>query len=183
MVLTYSKYKLKRGDDAPNFELKGIDDKVHSLREFEGKPVLIVFMCNHCPYVKPKFNYLNKLQSKIQVIGINSNDTEKYPEDSFEKMKEYSKKYGFEFLYLIDETQEVAKSYGAVCTPDPFLLDKKHKIAYHGRLDDAHGKPHEEATTAEIEDAINELYEKGKVSIASLPSCGCNIKFKEEAQN
>ncbi len=182
MVLMYSQYKLKRGDKAPSFALKGVDGKVHSLEEFKGMPVLVIFMCNHCPYVKPKFPYLVELQEKykgkLQIIGINPNDAEKYPEDSFEKMKEYAERFGFNFLYLRDETQEVAKAYGAVCTPDPFLLDREHRIAYHGRIDDAHGKPHSEATTSELEEAIEQVLEGKEVSIPSLPSCGCSIKWK-----
>ncbi len=182
MVLTYSKYNvLKKGDKAPGFELKGTDNKMHSLKEFEGKSILIVFMCNHCPYVKPKFDYLNELQEKyekfLQVIGINSN-SEVVEEDSFENMKEYAETGKFKFLYLSDPTQETAKKFGAECTPDPFLFDSSHKLVYHGRFDDTHMYEHEEGNTAELEEALQQLIEGKKVSVKEEPSCGCNIKWK-----
>ncbi|MBI5223848.1 thioredoxin family protein [Candidatus Micrarchaeota archaeon] len=185
MVLTSSSYTvLSRGSIAPNFSLKGIDGNSYSLSDFASKKaILVIFMCNHCPYVQPKMDYFVDLQSRygpsgLQIIGINSNDAEKYPEDNFEKMKEYAKKYGFNFPYLFDQTQQVAKSYGAVCTPDPFLLDSKHIVQYHGRFDDAHGKSHSKATTSEMEDALNAVLSASQVSVPSLPSMGCNIKWK-----
>jgi peroxiredoxin len=183
MVLTYSSYsKLKKGDPAPEFELKGVDGKKHCMKEFRGKITLVVFMCNHCPYVQPKFSYLNELQEKfkgnVKVIGINSNSPEIVEEDSFEKMKEYAKKNAFKFLYLIDETQETAKSFGAVCTPDPFLFNEKHELVYHGRLDDAHMQEHTKAKTKEIEEAIEQLIQKKEVSVEEKPSMGCSIKWK-----
>lgn len=186
MTLTFSSYKkLQKGSDAPKFSLKAIDGKIHKLEEIKGKEAtLIIFMCNHCPYVVPKFEYIIELGKKygergLSVIGINSNDTENYPEDSFEKMKEYAQKYGFNFTYLIDETQQVAKEYGAECTPDPFLFDKNLKLAYHGRLDDAHRDKHEKGKTSEMEDAIKQILEGKEISISGLPSCGCNIKWKK----
>lgn len=182
MTLTYSSYsRLGRGDSAPGFILPGTDGKSHSLSDFSGRPVLVIFMCNHCPYVVPKFGYFIELQKKypeLQVIGINSNDAKNYPEDSFEKMKEYSEKYSFNFIYLFDESQETAKAYGAECTPDPFLLDAGLKLAYHGRFDDAHGKKHGKGKTSEMEDAIRQLLEGKEITVQSLPSCGCNIKWK-----
>ncbi|MBN1169630.1 thioredoxin family protein [Candidatus Micrarchaeota archaeon] len=182
MTLTYSSYrKLGRGDSAPEFDLPGTDGRSHSLSEFRGKPVLIIFMCNHCPYVVPKLAYFIELQNKypeLQVIGINSNDSDNYREDSFEKMKEYSEKYSFNFIYLFDESQETAKAYGAECTPDPFLFDAGLKLVYHGRFDDAHGKKHEEGKTSEMEDAVRQLLEGKEVTVQALPSCGCNIKWK-----
>lgn len=186
MVLTFSSYKkLQKGAAAPSFSLKGIDERTHKLEELKGKEAtLIIFMCNHCPYVVPKFQYTVELGKRyrdrgLSIIGINSNDTDTYPEDNFEKMKEYAQKHGFNFVYLIDETQQVAKEYGAECTPDPFLFDKNLKLVYHGRFDDAHRKTHEEGTTAEMENAIKETLEGKAVSISSLPSCGCNIKWKK----
>jgi len=177
MTLTYSSYKkLGKGDSAPEFDLPGIDEKNHSLEK--GKPVLIIFMCNHCPYVIPKFDYFIELQDKypgLLVIGINSND---YPEDSFEKMKEYAEKYSFNFLYVFDENQETAKAYGAECTPDPFLFDGDLKLVYHGRFDDAHAKIHEDGKTSEMENAIKQLLAGEEITVETLPSCGCNIKWK-----
>jgi peroxiredoxin len=185
MVLTSSSYKVLHKDSpAPDFELKGIDGKTHSLAEFRGKKaLLVIFMCNHCPYVQPKMGYFVDLQERygpkgLAVVGINSNDTAKYPEDSLGKMKEYSERFGFNFPYLIDKTQQVAKAYGAECTPDPFLFDGSFALAYHGRFDDAHGRPHPEGKTAEMEDAIKQLLEGKEVTVQPLPSMGCNIKWK-----
>jgi peroxiredoxin len=183
MALTPSSYKvLGRESPAPDFRLKGTDGKEHTLSDFKGRALLVIFMCNHCPYVQPKMEYFVQLQRKygpkLQLIGINSNDTAKYPEDSFGKMKEYSERYGFNFPYLIDETQQVAKKYGAECTPDPFLFDAGHRLAYHGRLDDAHGKPHSAGKTAEMEEAIMQVLDGKDVTVQSLPSMGCNIKWK-----
>lgn len=151
-----SKYDiLKKGSLAPDFNLLGTDDKKHTLNSLKGeKFTLIVFMCNHCPYVIPRLDELNKLNEKINVIGINPNDPVKYPDDSFENMK----KLPVKFPYLIDETQEIAKKYGAVCTPDPFLFDENLKLIYHGRIDDI-----EKALTSSIEE---------------IPSQGCSIKWK-----
>ena len=107
-------------------------------------------MCNHCPYVKAKVDALNELYEKfgenIAIVGINSNDSTDYPEDSFDAMKETAKKKGFKFDYLVDETQEIAKKYGAMCTPDPFLFNKsKKQLVFHGRIDNAM-KPDDTAT-------------------------------------
>jgi peroxiredoxin len=183
MVLTPSSYKvLQRESPAPSFRLKGIDGKEYSPSDFKGRALLIIFMCNHCPYVQPKMEYFVQLQKKygpkLQVVGINSNDTVNYPEDSFEKMKEYADEKKFNFPYLIDEGQQVARSYGAECTPDPFLFDMDHKLAYHGRFDEAHGKPHSAGKSAEMEDAIGQVLGGKEVTVQSLPSMGCNIKWK-----
>ncbi len=185
MTLTYSSYKvLAKGSRAPDFSLKATDGKTYGLADFKGKKaILVIFMCNHCPYVVPKMDYFVELQERyedegLQVIAINSNDTVNYPEDSFDKMKEYAERYGFNFPYLFDETQETAKAYGAECTPDPFLLDSDLKLIYHGRFDDAHGKAHQKGKTSEMEDAIKQLIAGQEVTVESLPSCGCNIKWK-----
>ncbi len=186
MSLEYSNDRiLERNDEAPGFDLEGIDGKNHSLEEFRGKKaVLIIFMCNHCPYVVPKMEYIVELQSKygkegLQVVAINSNDSVKYPEDSFEKMKEYAEEYGFNFPYLIDKTQEIAKAYGAMCTPDPYLFDSELKLRYHGRFDDAHAKSHEEGKTSEMEDAVQRLLAGEEITAEFNPSCGCSIKWKD----
>jgi len=185
MTLTPSSYKLlHKESQAPDFSLEGIDGRTYSLGDFKGKKaLLIVFMCNHCPYVVPKFGYLVGLQERygpggLQIVGINSNDAERYPEDSFEKMKEYAKEHGFNFPYLFDETQEVAKAYGAECTPDPFHYDSEMRLRYHGRFDDAHGKSHEHGSTSEMEDAIKQVLAGEEVTVETLPSMGCNIKWR-----
>lgn len=188
MVLTPSSYKvLRRGDGAPELSgLRGVDGREYSLSDFAGKKaLLIIFMCNHCPYVIPKFGYFAELQKKygeqgLQVVGINCNDPVNYPDDDFEHMQEIAKEHNFNFIYLIDETQDTARKYGAVCTPDPFLFDSEMKLAYHGRFDEAHGKAHEEGTTSEMEDAIGQVLAGEEVTVESLPSMGCNIKWKKE---
>ena len=184
--LTPSNYSvLQKGASAPVFSLRGTDDKTHSLSEFKNaKVVLVVFMCNHCPYVKPKVEKLVKLQQTysqkgLAIVGINSNDTGQYPEDSFENMKKFVQQKKINFVYLIDETQSVAKAYGAACTPDPFLFNQNHELVYHGRIDDAHGQPHAKASTNELEEAIIQLLNTGKVTVAPEPSYGCNVKWKE----
>ena len=185
MTLTLSSYKvLNKESSAPDFELIGIDGKKYSLNEFKGKrALLIIFMCNHCPYVQPKMDYFVELQTAyggqgLQIVAINSNDTKKHPDDSFENMKKWARDKKFNFPYLFDETQEVAKKYDAQCTPDPYLFDSEIKLQYHGRFDDAHGKPHREAKTREMEDAIMEVIRGAKVTVETLPSMGCNIKWK-----
>jgi len=185
MSLTPSRYDvLKKGDLAPSFSLIGTNGKKHSFDQLTGKKAyLVVFMCNHCPYVQPKFTYLVDLQKKysekgLQLIGINSNDTKAYGEDDLEHMKQYAEEEKFNFLYLLDETQEVAKAYGAACTPDPFLFDAKKKLIYHGRIDDVHGRSHDDASTNELEEAIQQVLEGKEVSVKEEPSFGCNVKWK-----
>lgn len=184
MVKTLSDYgKLKKGNMAPEFSLKGTDGKTHKLSDYKGKKgYLIIFMCNHCPFVKPKMGYIAGLAKKykdVQVFGINSNDANEYPEDDFSTMKKVAKEKGFSFPYLVDETQEIAKSYGASCTPDPFLFDANKKLVFHGRFDDCHEQPHSNATTSEMEDAMKELVATGKVTVKEMPSLGCNIKWRK----
>lgn len=187
MVVTPSNYSvLKKGDKAPSFSLLGIDEKQYSLpKEKEKKAVLVVFMCNHCPYVKPKMPFLKLLydtyeKKGLAMYGINSNDTKAYSEDNFENMKKIAKQQGFNFPYLIDETQEIAKAYGAACTPDPFLFDSELRLIYHGRIDNAHMQPHEKATTNELEEAIKQLVEGKNIIVKEEPSIGCNIKWKSK---
>lgn len=183
MVLLESQIKLKAGDIAPEFELLGIDDKKHSLNDYTNhKGILVIFMCNHCPYVKAKVGALNELYDKfgkeIAIIGINSNDSTDYPEDSFEAMKETAKEKGFGFDYLVDETQEIAKKYGAMCTPDPFLFNDKKELVFHGRIDNAM-KPDDEATEKTMINNMAKLLAGEQIEKSFDPSIGCSIKWKE----
>ncbi len=185
MVLTQSDYSvLKKSSSAPGFELPGTDGNMHSIEKQPGKKgYLVVFMCNHCPYVKPKMKYLTELYYKyapkgLVMFGINSNDTKAYGEDDFGHMKQVAKEKGFKFAYLFDETQNVARAYGAACTPDPFLFDSGLKLAYHGRIDDAHMQEHGKAKTNELEQAVGQLLSYGKVTVKEEPSMGCNVKWK-----
>jgi len=183
MVLLESQIKLKAGDIAPDFELMGIDDKKHSLNDYDNyKGILIIFMCNHCPYVKAKVSALNELYEKcgkdIAIIGINSNDSTDYPEDSFDAMKQTAKEKGFEFDYLVDETQEIAKKYGAMCTPDPFLFNSQKQLVFHGKIDNAM-KPEDEATEKTMINNMKKLLSDEKIEKDFDPSIGCSIKWKE----
>ena len=183
MVLLESQIKLKVGDTAPDFDLLGIDDKKHNIDDYSNyRGILVVFMCNHCPYVKAKASALNeiyeKFGEKIGIIGINSNDSTDYPEDSFENMKKTAQEKGFKFDYLVDETQEIAKKYGAMCTPDPFLFNDKKELVFHGRIDNAM-KPEDTPTEKTMIKNIEKLLVGEKIEKDFDPSIGCSIKWKE----
>lgn len=184
MVLLKSEVVLKKGDRAPDFALLGIDDKKHSLSEFKNyKAMLVVFMCNHCPYVQAKTKALNEIYDKFKndiiMIGINSNDPTNYPDDSFENMKKFAKEKGIKFTYLVDETQEIAKKYGAVCTPDPFLFDQERRLVFHGRIDNAMS-PEDTATEKTMINNIEKLLSGKKIEKDFDPSMGCSIKWKSQ---
>ena len=183
MALTESTISLKTGDSAPEFNLKGIDDNMHSLNDYSKKGLLIIFMCNHCPYVKAKINAIKELHDKfkdhISIVGINSNDSMKYPDDSFDSMKVVVKEKGLKIDYLVDETQEIAKKYGAVCTPDPFLFDSEKKLVFHGRIDDAMN-PDAEVTEKVMVNNIEKFLDGQKIEKEFDPSIGCSIKWKEQ---
>lgn len=184
MVLLKSELALKTGDKAPDFRLKGIDDKEHSPSDYNNyEALLVIFMCNHCPYVKAKVEAIKevhkKFKDKVAVVGINSNDPTNYPDDSFDNMKKVAKEREIKFDYLVDETQEVAKKYGAVCTPDPFLFDKDRKLVFHGRIDNAM-KPEDTATEKTMIKNIEKLLAGEKIQKDFDPSIGCSIKWKEQ---
>ncbi len=168
MVLTESKM-LPLGSHASDFSLKGIDGLMHNLGEYSSAKVLvIVFMCNHCPYVQKVWpdmvDFVASLNKDVQFLGINSNANSNYPEDSFEKMSEYAKEKGQNFPYLYDENQEVAKAYGAVCTPDFFVYDSDRKLSYRGNFEG-------------VKFAVTDLL-SGKVPGENQkPSMGCSIKW------
>jgi len=182
MVLLESKITLKTGDDAPDFSLKGIDDEMHSLDSYAGnKGLLIIFMCNHCPYVKAKIDAIKQIHEKfnesIALVGINSNDSTEYPDDSFENMKKIANEKGIKFDYLVDEKQDVAKKYGAICTPDPFLFDENRKLIFHGRIDNAMN-PDAIATEKTMISNIQKFLNGDKIEKDFEPSIGCSIKWK-----
>ena len=171
------------GTPAHDFSLLGTDDKNYSLDAFDDKKVLvIVFMCNHCPYVKAVLERLTQLQKDyddkgVQLIGINPNDVENYPEDSFENMKKTVVEKGISFPYLIDETQEIAKQYDAVCTPDIYAYGSERKLLYRGRIDD-NWQNEDRITKRDLKDAIDAILEDRPVSQEQNPSMGCSIKWK-----
>jgi len=171
------------GTKAISFSLKGIDEKIYNLDEIKGENgILVMFICNHCPYVKGIIDRLVTdvivLQKKgVACFAIMSNDTEKYPEDSFENMKQFSKKNNFTFPYLYDSTQEIAKAYGAVCTPDFFGYNKNLELQYRGRLDNA-GISGEILKNKELLNAFYQIIKTGKGPEEQKSSMGCSIKWK-----
>ncbi|MGP0565231.1 MULTISPECIES: thioredoxin family protein [unclassified Nitrospina] len=171
------------GTQAPDFSLPGTDGKTYSLDSFKDTEVLvIIFMCNHCPYVKAVLPRLIDLQNKfedksVQIIGINSNDAVKYPDDSMENMKKIAKEKNIPFPYLFDETQAVAKTYDAVCTPDIYVFGPERKLLYRGRIDDNWEHP-EQVTRRDLEDAINAILDGQPMLEEQIPSMGCSIKWK-----
>jgi len=177
---------LDRGDAAPAFELPGVDGETHTLDDFaDDEALLVVFTCNHCPYAQAKFDELNALAAEYDdaaVVGINPNDAEEYPEDSFETMVEYVESGRVQYdAYLRDESQDVAAEYGATCTPDPFLFacdDGEFRLAYHGRLDDA-TNPDDEPTEREMKHIIDRVLAGEAIDDEFRPSRGCSIKWRE----
>lgn len=176
---------LPLGTKAPDFELPDVvSGKTMKLEDFKSpEAVVIMFICNHCPYVKHVNSQLTQLARDYQPKGINfvaisSNDAKNYPEDSPEKMKEYAEKLEYPFPYLYDESQEVAKAYDAACTPDFYVFDRDMKLVYRGRLDESRpgsGKP---VTGGDLRDALDSILKGLPVSKEQIPSVGCNIKWK-----
>ena len=170
---------------APDFKLKNIDGSMVGLADVRGKNgTLVMFICNHCPYVKGIVDRLPQtcktLQEKgIGVVAIMSNDTENYPADSFENMQLFAKTNNFTFPYLIDENQEVAHAYGAVCTPDFFGFNADNQLQYRGRLDSAGKDEAHEGTAPELLNAMLDIAQTGQGPDTQTPSMGCSIKWKE----
>ena len=181
-----SLYLLERSDEAPSFELPGTDGETYSPEDFAGaEALLVVFTCNHCPYAQAKHPLLNEIADEyddVAVVGINPNDPQQYPEDSFEEMQERVESGEIAYdAYLFDESQEVAKAYGAVCTPDPFLFARENgefRLAYHGRLDDA-PNPDDEPERIVIHEAIEDVLAGEDVDAEEEPSRGCSVKWRE----
>ena len=176
---------LPLGTPAPDFTLLDtVSGKTVSLNELKSdKATVIMFICNHCPFVKHVDEAIVSLtkdyQAKgVSVIAISSNDVENYPQDSPELMKEEAEKVGYTFPYLYDETQEVAKAYDAACTPDFYVFDKDLKCAYRGQLDDSRPGNDKPVTGKDLRAALDEILEGKEVSAPQIPSLGCNIKWK-----
>ena len=171
------------GKKAENFKLKSTDNKILSLDDIKGKKgTLIMFICNHCPYVKAIIKDIvedckNLKKEGLNSIAIMSNDTKEYPEDSFENMKIFSKKFNFSFPYLIDETQEVAKEYGAVCTPDFFGYNSKLELQYRGRSRGLKDLKPINSGESDLFLAMKHISETGKGPEEQIPSMGCSIKW------
>ena len=171
-------------EGAVDFELSDINGKMWSLADCRGENgTLVMFICNHCPYVKAIQNNLVEDTRKLIEAGVNSvaimsNDPMDYPEDSFENMKKISEKYNFPFPYLFDETQKIAKAYNAVCTPDFFGYNKLLKLQYRGRFD-ASGMTHAKKNTRhDLLEAMLQVAKTSKGPEEQIPSVGCSIKWK-----
>lgn len=182
MALVHTPEKIEFGMDVPDFKLLGVDQKIYQKKDFlNQQPIVVMFICNHCPYVKAIEDRLITLghdlkKINVNLVAISSNDEVNYPDDSFENMQKRSSEKKYPFIYLHDKTQEVAKTFGAVCTPDYFVYDKTAKLAYRGRLDDSWKDPNL-VTTRELYNAVLELTENKKISKPQTPSMGCSIKW------
>ncbi len=176
---------LELGTVAPDFTLLNpVTKQQVSLSDFKGKPVLVAFICNHCPYVvliKKEFaQFAKDYQSKgLAVIAINANDVANYPDDSPEKMVEDAQAFSYSFPYLYDETQQTALAYQAACTPDFFMFDAEHKLFYRGQFDDARPKQDIPITAKDMMDAADALLAGESAPSLQKPSLGCNIKWKD----
>ncbi len=181
MVRTFSTMQLEVGASAPPFRLPDGRGRQFSLADAKG-PVLVAFLCNHCPFVKHIREGFAALTAEyaakgVATFGINSNDTVAYPDDAPERMLEESQDAGYTFPYLVDETQEVAKAYGAACTPDFFVFDKDRKLVYRGQMDDSRPGNNRTVTGADLRSAL-EAALAGRPMREQKPSMGCNIKWK-----
>lgn len=176
--------KLKIDSLLPQFNLLGTDGNSYSSEGFKNKNILIViFSCNHCPYVQAYEERMIDLQKEfkdrgVQIVAINSNDDSKYPEDSFDEMKKRAVERKFNFPYLRDETQKIAKAFGASHTPQIFLFNKERKLKYEGKIDDNWQEP-DRVQNHYLRDAITEVLDEREVSIPETFSIGCTIKWKE----
>jgi len=175
---------LELGTAAPDFSLLNpVTKQQVSLSDFKGKPVLVAFICNHCPYVvliKKEFaQFAKDYQAKgLEVIAINANDVANYPDDSPDKMAEDAQAFAYSFPYLYDETQQTALAYQAACTPDFFMFDAEHKLYYRGQFDDARPQQDMPVTGKDMVDAADALLAGKPAPSLQKPSLGCNIKWK-----
>ncbi|MBI4383210.1 MAG: thioredoxin family protein [Nitrospinae bacterium] len=184
MALTYSTMP-PLGSRAPGFSLPGTDGKTYSLAGFKDKKVLVVvFMCNHCPYVRAVLDRLIQVQNDyrergVQLAGINPNDVSRYPDDSPEEMKYLVRDKKIPFPYLFDETQAVARAYDAVCTPDIYVYGKDRTLLYRGRIDDNWKEP-DKVSRTDLRDAIDDILAGRQAPGEQFPSMGCSIKWKQD---
>lgn len=176
---------LPLGTKAPDFSLTDTDGKTVQLSDFAGsKALLVIFMCNHCPYVKHVAEQLTLLTDEymprgLAVVGISSNDADKYPDDSPQAMATEKAERGYQFAYLFDESQSVAQAYAAACTPDFYLFDDQQQLVYRGQLDSSRPKTDIPVTGEDLRTAIDEALAGNQPGDQQTPSIGCNIKWKE----
>lgn len=183
MALTYTP-TVSSGSQCPDFKLPSVDGRVYSRDDFKGgKALVVMFICNHCPYVQAIEDRLIALAREyspkgVHFVGICANDPSEYPEDSPAALKERWQTKNYGFPYLIDEAQNVAKAFGAVCTPDLYVFDGGFKLQYRGRLDDSWKNP-ANVKKRELKEALDSLLSGKAVNPAQNPSMGCSIKWKK----
>ena len=175
------------GTQAPDFSLPDTSGRTVKRSDFEGKPLLVAFICNHCPFVKHIRAHLAATSKDYQkkgvgIVGISSNDAANHPDDGPEKMALEVKASGYTFPYLYDETQKVAKAYHAACTPDFFLFDKAHKLVYRGRYDESRPESGIPVTGADLKRAMDAVLAGKPIAAEQKGSIGCNIKWKKGNQ-
>lgn len=174
------------GKPAIDFDLPGVDGKNWTLEACRGETgLLVMFICNHCPYVKAVRDRIVRDAKALQAMGVNcvaimSNDPTDYPEDSFENMKKVAAEFDFPFPYLLDETQAVAKAYGAVCTPDFFGYNAELELQYRGRLDESRKEAADPNVRRDLFEAMKQVAETGRGPAEQIPSMGCSIKWIDE---
>jgi peroxiredoxin len=181
MVLTPSTM-VQLGTPCPDFALPATDGRTVHRGDYDGQPLLVAFICNHCPYVKhiqrPLAAITREIAARgIGVVAINSNDVENYPDDSPERMAEDQRRFDYAFPYLFDASQAVAQAFRAACTPDFFLYDAEHRLVYRGQFDDSRPSNGRPVTGADLLAAVAALG-RGEVVAKQVPSMGCNIKWK-----
>ncbi len=170
------------GASAPDFSLRGVDGKTYNLAAFKDKRVLVVMIwCNHCPYVQAYEERIIKLQAEyagrgVQMVAINPNDDTKYPDDSFEEMVKRARDKKFNFTYLRDASQEAAKAYNAICTPQIFVFGEDRKLRYHGRVDD--NRDPSQATTHDLRNALDAMLSGAPVPVTQTRPFGCSVKWR-----
>ena len=175
---------LALGTSAPDFELPDTDGRIVRLADFrDARGLLVMFICNHCPYVKHVQAELARIGRDygprgIGIVAISSNDVANYPADAPDKMREEKAQAGYTFPYLYDESQDVAKAYRAACTPDFFVFDRQHKLAYRGQLDDSRPKNTTPVTGRDLRSALDDVLAGRPVTEEQRPSIGCNIKWR-----
>ena len=171
------------GEKPHSFSLKGVDNKIYKLEDCLGdKGTVIMFICNHCPYVKAIIKNIVDDSNNLRNLGVNaiaimSNDTKNYPDDSFDKMKDFAKDNKFNFPYVIDETQEIAKKFGAVCTPDFFGYNGNNELQYRGRMRELKELKPVSDDESDLFKAMKLIAQTGKGPKNQIPSMGCNIKW------
>jgi peroxiredoxin len=176
-------FRLHTGDRAPPFALPGTDGRTWRLEDLADAPwLLVVFHCNHCPYAQAWEGRLIELQKEyaargLRTVLINSNETEHHPEDRFEKMAERAREKGYPFPYLRDESQDVARAYGALVTPHPMLFDRERRLVYQGRIDDNHERP-DRVRHRYLRDAIEASLAGRRPEPAELSVLGCSVKWR-----